>query len=142
MLFRSEGVTSAPEALERMRQRRYALVISDLDMEPMDGMALTRQIRTSPESADQFVPIIMLSGHTERARVLAARDAGVTEFMTKPFSVQMLAQKVQTVIERPRQFVHTSTYFGPDRRRHSENFADNERRILTDKSPEVEVILG
>jgi hypothetical protein len=66
----------------------------------------------------------------------------VTEFLAKPFSVTMLAQKLQTVIERPRQFVHTASYFGPDRRRRSEAYKGQERRVLTDKSPSVEVVNG
>ena len=66
---------------------------------------------------------------------------GATEFVTKPFSVVTLAQRVQVVIERPRQFVHTGDYFGPDRRRRAEPFT-NERRVLTDKSPGVEVVNG
>jgi FixJ family two-component response regulator len=84
----------------------------------------------------------MLSGHSAAAKVAEARDAGVTEFLAKPFSVTMLAQKLQTVIERPRQFVHTSTYFGPDRRRRGNTFAGQERRVLTDKSPGVEIVNG
>lgn len=118
------------------------MIISNWQMSPVDGMILLRWVRRHADSPSRFIPFIMLSGHSAPNKVAEARDAGVSEFITKPFSVQMLAQKIQTIIERPRQFVHTSSYFGPDRRRRTEIFRDTERRILTDKSPGVEVING
>lgn len=118
------------------------LIISNWQMSPVDGMILLRWVRRHAESPNRFVPFIMLSGHSAAAKVAEARDAGVTEFLAKPFSVQMLANKLQTVIERPRQFVHTANYFGPDRRRRSDFYMGEERRINTDKSPGVEIIHG
>ena len=118
------------------------MIISNWQMSPVDGMILLRWVRRQAESPNRFVPFIMLSGHSAAAKVAEARDAGVTEFLAKPFSVTMLAQKLQTVIERPRQFVHTSTYFGPDRRRRGDPFMGQERRVLTDKSPGVEIVNG
>lgn len=118
------------------------IIISNWQMSPVDGLILLRWVRRHAESPNRFVPFIMLTSHSASNKVAEARDAGVTEFMTKPFSVAMLAQKLQTVIERPRQFVHTSSYFGPDRRRKSDGYAGPERRVITDKSPEVEVVNG
>ena len=118
------------------------MIISNWQMSPVDGMILLRWVRRHSDSPNRFVPFMMLSGHSAPHSVAEARDAGVTEFITKPFSVAMLGQKVQTMIERPRQFVHNSSYFGPDRRRRAETFRDQERRVLTDKSPGVEVING
>jgi len=115
-------------ALKHLGTHAVDIVILDWNMEPMDGMELTRQIRTSPESADQFVPIIMLSGHTERARVLQARDAGVTEFMAKPVSVKALCARINAIIDFPRPFIRTSGYFGPDRRRRVLPFNGPDRR--------------
>ena len=118
------------------------LIISNWQMSPVDGMILLRWVRRHADSPNRFVPFIMLSGHSGPASVAEARDMGATEFVTKPFSVQTLAQRIQMVIERPRQFVHTGDYFGPDRRRRAEPFKGGERRVLTDKSPGVEVING
>lgn len=116
------------------------LVITNWQMSPVDGMMLLRWIRRGSDSPNRFLPVIMLSAYSEPERVREARELGVTEFLTKPFSVQMLAQKIGGMIERPRQYVHTGVYFGPDRRRQNKpvNFA--ERRVLTDKSPGVEVV--
>lgn len=115
-------------ALEKMGQTQIDLLIVDWNMEPMDGLALTRHLRTSADSPDQFVPVIMLSGHTERARVMQARDAGVTEFMAKPVSARSLYARIVSIIENPRPFVRTNDYFGPDRRRQMLPFEGPERR--------------
>ena len=59
----------------------------------------------------------MLTGHSEKKRVTAARDAGVTEFLAKPISAKALYQRIVNVVANPRPFIKTKTYFGPDRRR-------------------------
>lgn len=115
-------------AMKQLANHAVDIVILDWNMEPMDGMELTRQIRTSPESPDQFVPIIMLSGHTERVRVLQARDAGVTEFMAKPVSVKALCARINAIIDAPRPFIRANGYFGPDRRRRVLPFNGPDRR--------------
>ena len=71
----------------------------------------------------------MVTGHTERARVEAARDAGVTEFLAKPITTQNLLTRLIEVVERPRPFIRCAGYFGPDRRRHkAEDYAGPWRR--------------
>ncbi|WP_138379943.1 response regulator [Luteithermobacter gelatinilyticus] len=118
------------------------IVISDWEMSPVNGMMLLRWIRRHKESPDRFMPFIMLTGYSEPSRVQEARDMGVTEFMSKPFSVKALADKLYSVIMKPRQFVHTSTYFGPDRRRQAIPIEGEDRRRLTEDSEEVEVVNG
>jgi two-component system, chemotaxis family, chemotaxis protein CheY len=61
----------------------------------------------------------MLTGHSEKKRVIAARDAGVTEFLAKPLSAKALYQRILNVVANPRPFIKTKTYFGPDRRRNT-----------------------
>lgn len=118
------------------------IIISDWEMSPVNGLMLLRWIRRHKESPDRFVPFIMLTGYSEPGRVQEARDMGVNEFMSKPFTVNALADKIFSVINYPRQFVHTSSYFGPDRRRQAIPIDGEDRRKLTDESPEVEVIRG
>lgn len=93
------------------------LIIADWMMKPMDGISLTRRIRNDPASPNQFAPIILMTGFSERRRVIQARDAGVTEFLVKPFNARDLYRRISQVIERPRQFVRSDDFFGPDRRR-------------------------
>ena len=104
-------------ALEILREQPCDLILSDLAMKPMDGIDFTREIRQSARSANPFMPIIMVTGHTERHRVEAARDAGVTEFLAKPITAHNLFTRITEIIERPRAFVRCNDYFGPDRRR-------------------------
>jgi len=71
----------------------------------------------------------MLTGHSEKKRVIAARDAGVTEFLAKPISAKALYQRILNIVANPRPFIRTKNYFGPDRRRNANpNYAGPERR--------------
>lgn len=115
-------------AFKKLKEQQIDLIVVDWNMEPMDGLTFTRKVRTDPESPDQFVPIIMLSGHTEKARVMQARDAGVTEFMAKPIAARALYARMVAIIEHPRPFVRTASYFGPDRRRQDMPFPGPDRR--------------
>lgn len=93
------------------------IVIADWMMQPVNGIELTRRIRTDPKSPNQFVPVVLMTGFSEKKRVIEARDAGVTEFLVKPFSARDLYRRIAQIIERPRQFVRSEDFFGPDRRR-------------------------
>lgn len=104
-------------AVNLLRDRKCDLVLSDLAMGPMDGIAFTRHVRTHESSPNPFVPIIMITGHTGKHRVEEARDAGVTEFLAKPITAAGLYARIAEIVERPRAFVRTDAYFGPDRRR-------------------------
>ena len=109
---------SGQAALELLQEKKCDLVLSDLAMKPMDGLRFTRELRQSERSPNPFIPIIMVTGHTEKHRVEAARDAGVTEFLAKPITPHSLFARIAEIVERPRAFVRTDSYFGPDRRRH------------------------
>ncbi len=111
------------------------LLIADWEMQPMDGIELVGKVRNDKNSPDRFMPIIMLTAHSERPRIIAARDSGVNEFVMKPISAKTLFSRLNAVIEHPRRFVRTSEYFGPDRRR-KKVFVDFERRD-TKKQEEV-----
>jgi len=115
---------------ERFKQKKADVVIVDWMMERLNGIEFTRMVRTADDSPDEFVPIIMLTGYTEKARVVEARDCGVTEFMAKPVSASSLYDRIASVIEGPRQFVEVGSYFGPNRRRRIKDFAGNDRRIV------------
>jgi two-component system chemotaxis response regulator CheY len=105
------------------------ILIVDWVMPIFDGLELTRMIRQPTGNANPYVAIIMLTGHSERGRVLTARDAGVTEFLAKPISAKSLYQRIANVVANPRPFIKTATYFGPDRRRGvSQNYSGPERR--------------
>jgi len=113
------------------------IVIADWVMPIFDGLELTQMIRQPGSNANPYAPIIMLSGHSEKKRVVSARDAGVTEFLTKPISAKALYERIVTVVVHPRPFIRTKSYFGPDRRRSTNaNYVGPERR----KGGDAEVI--
>lgn len=115
--------------LEAFMQHVPDIVITDWTMPIFDGLELTRMIRQPGANANPFVPIIMLTGHSEKKHVVAARDAGVTEFLAKPLSAKALYERILNVVMNPRPFVRTKTYFGPDRRRGVvSNYTGPERR--------------
>lgn len=93
------------------------MLIVDWAMPVMDGIELTRAIRRPESPVNPYVPIVMLTAHSEKSRVVEARDAGVTEFLCKPISAKALHQRLLNCVLNPRPFVRTRTYFGPDRRR-------------------------
>ena len=105
------------------------IILTDWSMPIFDGLELTQMIRQPGANNNPYVPIIMLTGHSEKCRVTAARDAGITEFMAKPISAKALYQRILNIVVNPRPFIKTKTYFGPDRRRNvNPNYIGAERR--------------
>ncbi|MCW2308471.1 CheY-like chemotaxis protein [Rhodobium gokarnense] len=115
--------------LEAFQATSPDIVITDWVMPIIDGLELSRMLRNRETSTNPFVPIIMLTGHSEKKRVVEARDAGITEFLCKPISAKSLYLRIANTIVNPRPFIETRTYFGPDRRRaESSNYQGEERR--------------
>ncbi|MGB6797118.1 MAG: response regulator [Xanthobacteraceae bacterium] len=77
------------------------IVIADWVMPIFDGLELAQMIR-QPANANPYVPIIMLTGHSDKKRVMIARDAGVTEFIAKPISAKSLYVRILNVVAKPR----------------------------------------
>ena len=92
-------------------------ILTDLSMTPMDGLTFTRSLRSLNEEKVRQIPIIMITGFTERSKLEAARDAGISAILAKPVTATMLYARIEEVVLRPRQFVHGPSYKGPCRRR-------------------------
>lgn len=84
---------------------------------PVDGLEFVRRVRDPEIGVHAFARIVMMSRCRRYRQVLAARDAGVDEFLVKPLSRAELIAGIRTVIDNPRPFSRTDSYFGPDRRR-------------------------
>ncbi|MFI4933490.1 MAG: response regulator [Caulobacterales bacterium] len=108
------------EAIFRLRHDAIDILILDYVMGEEDGVAFLRKLRHQPDSPAPFIPVIMLTAHSERARVEAARDAGASEFCAKPVTAAEMLRKVAAVIDHPRPFIRCDDYIGPDRRRHDD----------------------
>ena len=87
----SDGVS----ALAKMRIRKYGLVVSDWNMEPMSGYDLLREVRGDPELAQ--TPFIMVTAESRTDNVIAAKKAGVSNYIVKPFNAQTLKTKIEAV---------------------------------------------
>ena len=94
-----------PSGLEAFTQYGPEIIITDWVMPGLDGLELTRMMRQPDAHGNAYVSIIMLTGHSEKARVMAARDAGVTEFLAKPISAKGLYQRIVNVVVNPRPFI-------------------------------------
>ncbi len=90
-----DDASDGQKALEKLRARRYSLVISDWNMEPMTGYELLRQVRGTPELSR--TPFIMVTAEAKTDNVIAAKKAGVNNYIVKPFDAQTLKTKIETV---------------------------------------------
>ncbi len=86
-------------ALEKMQERKYGLVISDWNMEPMTGYDLLKQMRADPELGG--TPFIMVTAESKTENVIAAKKAGVSNYIVKPFNAQTLKSKIDAVFQPP-----------------------------------------
>jgi two-component system, chemotaxis family, chemotaxis protein CheY len=90
-----DDATDGTSALAKMRQKSYSLVISDWNMAPMTGYDLLRQIRADPDlTTTRF---IMITAESKTDNVIAAKKAGVDNYIVKPFNAQTLQHKIQAV---------------------------------------------
>lgn len=103
--------------LETFAREKPDIVLLDWELPGIDGLAVARKMRDRETSHDAFVPILMITAHAEKGRVVAARDAGVSDFLTKPVDPKNLYEKLLGLVIDQRPFIRTKDYFGPDRRR-------------------------
>ncbi len=90
-----DDANDGASALARMRAKRYGLVISDWNMEPMSGFDLLQQVRSDPGFGD--TPFIMVTAESKTENVIAAKKAGVNNYIVKPFNAQTLRSKIEAV---------------------------------------------
>ena len=95
------------------------LLITDLEMEPVDGVTLTRWVRRHADSPNHFMRAMIISGSLNIGRINMGRNAGVHDFIAKPFTLNSMRDRLHSAIHNYRPFVLTQEYFGPDRRRHT-----------------------
>jgi two-component system chemotaxis response regulator CheY len=90
-----EDANDGAAALAMMRGKKYGLVISDWNMEPMTGYDLLKEVRTNPELSQ--TPFIMITAESKTENVIAAKRAGVSNYIIKPFSAATLKTKIDAV---------------------------------------------
>ena len=85
-----------PSALQRLQEKEYGLVLSDWNMSPMTGIDLLRAVRAEPRT--RTVPFIMVTAEAKTENVVAAKQAGASNYIIKPFTLDMLRQKLTAVL--------------------------------------------
>ena len=90
-----DEATDGSTALQRLREKNYGLVISDWNMEPMTGLQLLKEIRS--DSKLKHIPFIMITSESKTENVIAAKEAGVSNYIVKPFNADALKQKLQAI---------------------------------------------
>ncbi|MCK8786861.1 chemotaxis response regulator CheY [Roseomonas sp. NAR14] len=91
-----EEATDGQEALAKLRQGNFGLVISDWNMQPMTGLDLLRHVRADPRLKD--TPFIMITAESKTENVVAAKQAGVSNYIVKPFNAETLREKIEKVL--------------------------------------------
>ncbi len=112
-------VNSGSDVLRRLATRNYDLIITEYSMAEIDGITLVKAIRSAKDNKriPRDIPIIMLTARAEMDHIQAARDAGISEFVAKPFSAKTISDRIVMVIDNPRSFVDAPGFAGPCRRR-------------------------
>ncbi|MBB4052677.1 DNA-binding response OmpR family regulator [Devosia subaequoris] len=125
-------VNDASQAQQELRRRPFELVIIDDGLVKPDAVEIVRRLRVDAESMNRLAPVIMMSAAPDAARIAAARDAGVTEFLRKPFAANHLKSRLDSIAANPRPFVEGGGYSGPDRRRQERDVGTADRRSPND----------
>ncbi len=91
-----DEATDGTEALTRLRSGEYGLVISDWNMQPMTGLQLLQEVRR--DARLRAVPFIMVTAESKAENVVAAKQAGVSNYIVKPFNAETLREKIEKVL--------------------------------------------
>jgi two-component system chemotaxis response regulator CheY len=136
-LLMTIGVRSIYEAangidgLDTIRKVKPDVVILDWEMPGLDGTGFMRAMRSPDTFPYPNVPVIMLTGHGARSRVVDAVKVGVNEFLLKPVSVKSLRERLISVLANPRPMVRTGDYYGPMPRKMVEINKDGDEAVAS-----------
>lgn len=150
-LLRAAGVRHVEIAVDGLRAREKLrawdphVLFTDWNMPLMDGLELTRTIRRAAVVKDKMIPnpqipVIMLTASRSHREVEHARRAGVNEFVIKPFTPASLLARLQAVLAKPRPFIVSDIYVGPDRRRRAEISYSGPLRRAADPEEVMDVV--
>ena len=93
-----DEATNGQIALDMIKKKKYGLVISDWNMEPMTGLELLKAVRGANDNNFSNVPFIMVTAESKTENVVAAKQAGVSNYIVKPFNAETLKTKMSSVL--------------------------------------------
>ena len=108
--------STAEDAQRHLALHPVDLIVVDCDLDPMDGFDFVHWLRRSGIEENAFVPVVMVTGHTQLSKVRKARDCGANFIVAKPVTPCVLLERIVWVAKDPRPFVEAGRYMGPDRR--------------------------
>jgi DNA-binding response OmpR family regulator len=112
-----EATVNLERTASELGRRSYDLILLDEQIAGGEGFEMIRGIRQTADHSNRSTPIIMMAAAPDARMIAAARDAGVTEFLRKPFSAEHIRLRIEAMRAAPRPFVEAESYAGPDRRR-------------------------
>lgn len=128
------GVRDLEAAKTRLAEHPVDVIILSWEpADPFNGLAFVRELRRVNDAYIRRLPVILVTSNLTRETVLAGRDAGVDEFVSKPIAPAALQQRLQMVVETPRPFVDHPVYIGPCRRRKNPADYHGEKRREDDR---------
>lgn len=120
------------EAFEILRRWIPKVIVLDHNMRPQNGVEFAKTLRALPDDQMRRVPVVMISGEISKSSIVEARDAGIENLLAKPVTTKTLSDRLSDIIHRPRRFVISAEYTGPDRRRRDKTNYGGPYRRLTD----------
>lgn len=111
-----------------LRRGGIDVLMIDDALTGLNGTTFTRRLRRLDDEEARQVAVVMMSSQPSAASIALARDAGITEFLRRPFSAAVIREKLTAIAAAPRPFIDNETYAGPDRRRRSAKPSAGERR--------------
>lgn len=123
-----EEAVNSDGAAMLLQSHRFGTIMMNDVLTPIDGIALVRALRAASEGLNRDTPVIMMSSNPDAGDIAAARDAGITEFLRKPFAAQHIETRLVSILSAPRPFIDAEAYAGPDRRRKKLDHKGGERR--------------
>ncbi len=133
--------TSGKRGIEKILQYNGTNAINHIDLVLLDwlmpdgnGAEVLKWVRSHSRDSIRFLPIVICSAFTDAELVTQGRDLGANEVIVKPVSADKIATRMLRIIDQPRPYVQSSSFFGPDRRRKTKKIAHEERRKI---EPEI-----
>lgn len=122
------SVATGEDAFDILNMHKIDIAIIDDLLPPLDGLSVVRAVRSADDEKLAPIPVIYVTHLRTQESIVNARDAGVTEILSKPYSFQQLVTRMEAAILKPREMIRSEKFVGPDRRRRRGDAATERRR--------------
>ncbi|MGE5478126.1 MAG: response regulator [Bacteroidales bacterium] len=123
----TQDTGNAAEAWKALAQGGFNVLFLDWSGD-IDALAFLHMLR-GDHSPNRFLPVVVMTAYGSAEDVAAARDRGATEYMLRPFSSEVVASRLRSIVMHPRLYIEGGSFFGPDRRRRHLDWTAAERRL-------------